>query len=148
MNSGLRKKNVEIENSDDEEELRKSVGANNLELENQLRERQNKVQSSLSRGDLSQALKHVLENPPLGNCDLSLKEKNLSLVLSVLTTAKPSDIPIDSNWDLETLAKYIYKGMEHPDKFNPQNLLLWHEKVTEIGGVGLLGRVLTDIRTA
>jgi actin related protein 2/3 complex subunit 5 len=48
---------------------------------------------------------------------------------------------------LDTLMKYIYKGMAFPSQFNSANLLSWHEKTLEVAGVGSIVRVLTDRRT-
>ena len=45
---------------------------------------------------------------------------------------------------LDVLMKYIYRGFEKPSEKSSNVLLLWHEKVYNIGGVGCIVRVLTD----
>ena len=45
---------------------------------------------------------------------------------------------------LDVLMKYIYRGFEHPSEGSSATLLLWHEKVYNVAGVGCIVRVLTD----
>jgi len=49
----------------------------------------------------------------------------------------------------DTLMKYLYKGMAMPGwgDVSGSVLLGWHEKLTEIAGVGCIVRVMTDRRT-
>jgi len=44
----------------------------------------------------------------------------------------------------DILMKYIYRGMASPDLYNSAVLLNWHERVTEVAGVGCIVRVITD----
>lgn len=93
------------------------------------------------------ALRASLENPPLGSSSAQLKAKNLALVISVLNSIKPADFAVEQ-FDVDTICKYVYKGMEFPETYNTSTLLAWHEKLVQVGGIGLLVRVLTDERTA
>ena len=44
----------------------------------------------------------------------------------------------------DILMRYIYRGFEIPSEGSSGHLLIWHEKVFEISGVGSIVRVLTD----
>lgn len=74
----------------------------------------------------------------------------MNLTLRVILSIKPSQIEeivnsLDSNL-LDTLMKYVYKGFETPSEGSSGLLLLWHEKIYNIGGVGCIVRVLSDTR--
>lgn len=45
---------------------------------------------------------------------------------------------------IDVLMKYIYRGFEIPSKDSSSHLLLWHEKVYSINGIGSIVRVFTD----
>lgn len=47
---------------------------------------------------------------------------------------------------LDILMKYVYKGFENPSEGSSGHLLVWHEKVYNLGGVGCIIRVLSDTR--
>lgn len=49
---------------------------------------------------------------------------------------------------IDVLMKYIYKGFESPSEGSSGNLLVWHEKVYNVGGVGCIVRVLADSKRA
>lgn len=74
----------------------------------------------------------------------------MNLTLRVLLSIKPSQIEeaVNSlNSDLiDVLMKYVYKGFEFPSEGSSGHLLLWHEKIYNIGGVGCIVRVLSDAR--
>lgn len=80
------------------------------------------------------------------------KENAVSLTLRVLLAIKPSQIEeaVNSlNPDLiDVLMKYIYRGFEYPSEGSSGHLLVWHEKVFSVGGVGCIVRVLSDTRRA
>lgn len=70
--------------------------------------------------------------------------------MKVILSIKPSQIEeivnsLDSNL-LDTLMKYVYKGFEAPSEGSSGLLLLWHEKIYNIVGVGCIVRVLSDTR--
>lgn len=78
------------------------------------------------------------------------KDNALNLTLSVLLSIKPSQIEeAVSSLDmdlLDVLMKYVYKGFENPSEGSSGHLLVWHEKVYNVGGVGCIVRVLSDNR--
>lgn len=79
-----------------------------------------------------------------------MQENALNLTLRVMLSIKPSQIEeivnsLDSNL-LDTLMKYVYKGFETPSEGSSGLLLLWHEKIYNLGGVGCIVRVLSDTR--
>lgn len=49
---------------------------------------------------------------------------------------------------VDVLMKYIYRGFEIPSEGSSGNLLVWHEKVYNVGGVGCIIRVLADSKRA
>lgn len=49
---------------------------------------------------------------------------------------------------IDVLMKYIYRGFEMPSEKSSGHLLMWHEKVYAVGGVGSIVRVLTDGKRA
>lgn len=68
----------------------------------------------------------------------------------MILSIKPSQIEeivnsLDSNL-LDTLLKYVYKGFETPSEGSSGLLLLWHEKIYNLSGVGCIIRVLSDTR--
>ncbi|XP_044268526.1 actin-related protein 2/3 complex subunit 5-B [Tribolium madens] len=110
------------------------------------------VNSLLQKGKHVEALKAVLVNAPLGSKNQQIKENAVNLTLRVLLAIKPSQIEeaVNSlNPDLiDVLMKYIYRGFEYPSEGSSGHLLVWHEKVFNVGGVGCIVRVLSDTRRA
>lgn len=49
---------------------------------------------------------------------------------------------------IDVLMKYIYRGFEIPTDGSSGHLLLWHEKVYNVGGVGCIVRVFADSKRA
>nr|CAI5848344.1 unnamed protein product [Callosobruchus analis] len=99
---------------------------------------------------LLEALRTVLINAPVGVKNQQIKENALTLALKVILSIKTSQIDdvlsgLDSEL-LDTLMKYIYKGFEYPSEGSSGHLLLWHEKIYNIAGVGCIVRVLADRR--
>ncbi|XP_063902291.1 actin-related protein 2/3 complex subunit 5-B [Zophobas morio] len=113
---------------------------------------ENEVNSLLQKGKYMEALKSVLSNAPLGSKNQQVKENAVNLTLRVLLAVKPSQIEEAVNSlspDLiDILMKYIYRGFEYPSEGSSGHLLIWHEKVYNIGGVGCIVRVLSDTRRA
>ncbi|KAF7266285.1 actin-related protein 2/3 complex, subunit 5 [Rhynchophorus ferrugineus] len=111
---------------------------------------ENEVKNLLQKGKLIDALKVVLMNAPLGSKNQQIKENALNLTLRVLLSIKPSQIEeavnsLDIDL-LDILMKYVYKGFENPSEGSSGHLLVWHEKVYNVGGVGCIIRVLSDTR--
>ncbi|KAF3930694.1 hypothetical protein ABW19_dt0208423 [Dactylella cylindrospora] len=119
----------------------------------------------LQRGENTEALRVALEQVPYG-ADEAGKDLHCTTVVEILGSIKQSEMSatlnaIYSSSDagselLDTLMKYLYKGMARKDA--PQVgaggasggmsvLLSWHEKVVEIAGLGSIVRVMTDRRT-
>ena len=54
----------------------------------------------------------------------------MEALTSVKTAAEIGSIAKDLSVDqIDTLMKYIYKGMSKPESYNAATLLTWHEKV-------------------
>ncbi|XP_056632072.1 actin-related protein 2/3 complex subunit 5-C [Diorhabda carinulata] len=111
---------------------------------------ENEVNSLLQKGKQLDALKVVLNNAPLGIKNQQIKENAFNLAFKVLIAIKPSQIEevvnsLDAD-SLDTLMKYVYKGFEYPSEGSSGHLLLWHEKIYNIAGVGCIVRVLSDTR--
>ncbi|XP_008193030.2 actin-related protein 2/3 complex subunit 5-B [Tribolium castaneum] len=113
---------------------------------------ESEVNGLLQKGKHLEALKAVLVNAPLGSKNQQIKENAVNLTLRVLLAIKPSQIEeaVNSlNPDLvDVLMKYIYRGFEYPSEGSSGHLLVWHEKVFNVGGVGCIVRVLSDTRRA
>ncbi|CAG8694833.1 14506_t:CDS:2, partial [Ambispora leptoticha] len=109
------------------------------------------VRNLLQRGNASNALIIAIDNPPYGLDRDNAKELNVKIVMEVLNSIKTTDIPsvvkMLSSDQQDTLMKYIYRGMETPKSYPSAILLNWHEKLTEIAGVGCIVRVITDRKT-
>ncbi|XP_023329922.1 actin-related protein 2/3 complex subunit 5 [Eurytemora carolleeae] len=106
------------------------------------------VMALLAQNKQAEALKHVLSNAPLGSNNQAVRDASFSLVLRVLLSFKTSQIDeAVKQLDNETrdiLMKYIYRGFEVPSEGSSIQLLVWHEKVFALSGVGSIVRVLTD----
>jgi len=110
------------------------------------------VRNFLSRSDIAGALNMILEEPPYGPQVEDAKNLNLQTLVTVLNSTKATEIPGIikglSQDAQDTLMKYLYKGMAMPGwgDVSGSVLLGWHEKLTEIAGVGCIVRVMTDRR--
>ncbi|XP_050361544.1 actin-related protein 2/3 complex subunit 5-B [Nymphalis io] len=102
-------------------------------------------------GRYIEALKHVLNNAPLGSSNQQIKDNALTLTLKVLLAIKSAQIEEAvatlSQDDIDILMKYIYRGFEYPSEGSSGHLLLWHEKAFNVGGSGSIVRVLSDRMT-
>lgn len=113
---------------------------------------ENEVNSLLQKGKHVDALKIVLNNAPLGSKNPQIKENALNLTLRVMLSIKPPQIEEAvkslSPELLDVLMKYVYKGFESPSEGSSGHLLLWHDKVYNLAGVGCIVRVISDTRRA
>ena len=72
--------------------------------------------------------------------------------MRIMTSVKQNQIDeavksLDSD-SRDVLMKFIYKGFEVPCKDSSAQLLVWHEKIFNMAGVGSVVRVLVDKRRA
>jgi actin related protein 2/3 complex subunit 5 len=114
-----------------------SAGPNDTEL-----------QAMLAKNRNADALSYVLSNAPLNNKNQAVKDRALQAVLRVLLSFKAAEIDaalgsLDQT-KLDVLMKYIYRGFELPSEGSSAQLLVWHDKVFAVGGLGSIVRTLTD----
>lgn len=116
------------------------------EFQQSLDARQREVNNALNTGNPGRALSAALQDPPLGCKNQQIRDASTQAVVNVLTSVKDADMQknIDalSPTDLDTLMKYIYRGLE--DGENSTSLLKWHEAVTKKGGLGCIVRALAE----
>ena len=106
------------------------------------------ITSLLASNKPVEALTHLLSGATLGIKDQSARAASLTLAMRVLVAIKPSQIEeavgqLD-NENRDILMKFIYRGFEVPSEGSSAHLLIWHEKVFAVAGVGSIVRVLTD----
>lgn len=78
----------------------------------------------------------------------AVKDAAHQLAMKVMSAFKSGDIEraVKSleRTELDMLMKYIYRGFDTPGENSSAQLLVWHEKVFQVGGTGCILRVLTD----
>lgn len=106
------------------------------------------VKKLLQSGKKAEALRSLLSCAPINTRNQMIKDRAADLMQQVLMTTKSSEIDkvIESLEPelIDILMKYIYRGFESPSEGSSGHLLVWHEKVFALGGVGSIVRVLTD----
>lgn len=112
---------------------------------------ESQVKQLLQSGKGAEALAAALARPPYGSSD-QVKDAQLKVVLSVLTTVRASEIaPIVEGLDTTArvvLVKYLYKAMGVPTgQANGSVLLSWLERAVEYGGQVAVVRHITDRRS-
>ena len=112
---------------------------------------QSEIEALLSAGNAAEALNHVLGKTALGIKDPESREANQAAAVKVLLAIKTSQIEgavaeLDNEYR-DILMKIIYRGFENPSEGSSGHLLMWHEKVFAVSGVGSIVRVLTDKKT-
>merc|ERR1712215_278213 len=112
----------------------------------------NQINSLLNANKNVEALKVFLAGSPLTRKDPDAKVASLYLAVRILMSIKVSQIEqavseldIDS---MDVLMKFIYKAFEVPRDGSSGRLLIWHEKIFDVTGVGSVVRVLTDKKRA
>ncbi|KAJ2996818.1 Apoptosis-inducing factor 2, partial [Globomyces sp. JEL0801] len=105
------------------------------DLENISNVKTQDVRNYLQRGDFVNALARALDQPCYGGAEVEpLKNIAMQNIFQVLSSIRPTDIPqivgLLNSQQIDTLVKYIYKGLASPAVFNSNILLSWHEKVT------------------
>lgn len=119
-------------------------------------ERSAAVDASLRSNDYAGALQEALKNPPLGTSDASIKEANALVVIRTIT-AVARGLGVDKGMEsvvnslsadqIDTLSKYIYRGLSECGGQDSGLLLKTINLVTKTRGLGTVARVLTDKRT-
>jgi len=109
------------------------------------------VESLLAEGKAGEALSRVLTTTSLGIKNKETREANLGAAMRVMMAIKTSQIEgavaeLD-NENRDILMKIIYRGFENPSEGSSGQLLVWHEKVFAVSGVGSIVRVMTDKKT-
>ncbi|GAA5993003.1 hypothetical protein JCM10908_000792 [Rhodotorula pacifica] len=114
------------------------------------------VRGLVQRGDTAGALQEALK---VGGCPYGedadpqirqAKATALATVLAILNSTRSTDIPdlvqnLSSDQQL-WLMKYLYKAMESLGDTSGNVVLGWHEKLTEVAGIGCIVRVMSDRR--
>ncbi|KAK4686136.1 actin related protein 2/3 complex, subunit 5, partial [Tremellales sp. Uapishka_1] len=108
----------------------------------------------ISRGDIGGALNLILTDPPYGEGVDEAKHLTTSALLLILNSTRAAEIPSLLKGlgepQQDRLMAYLYKGMAAlgaSTDISGSVLLTWHEKLTEVAGVGCIVRVMTDRRT-
>ncbi|RXK35997.1 arp2/3 complex 16 kDa subunit [Tremella mesenterica] len=108
----------------------------------------------INRGDIAGALNQILTDPPYGEGMEEARNLTTQALLLILNSTRATDIPgILKNLkqdQQDRLMAYLYKGMAALGQgadISGSVLLTWHEKLTEVAGVGCIVRVMTDRRT-
>lgn len=109
---------------------------------------ENEILTLLSQGKNDEALISVLKSAPLGCKNQQVKDSALNLTLKVLLSTKSNQIdkclaPLNGDL-LDILMKYIYRGFETPTEGSSSHLLIWHEKVFSVNGIGSIVRAFSD----
>ncbi|EFN82914.1 Actin-related protein 2/3 complex subunit 5, partial [Harpegnathos saltator] len=104
------------------------------------------------KGKNAEALISVLKSAPLECKNQQIKDSARNLTQKVLLSIKSNQIDdclAQLDRDLvDVLMKYIYRGFEIPTEGSSSHLLIWHEKVFNISGVGCIVRVFSDSKRA
>ncbi|XP_012274086.1 actin-related protein 2/3 complex subunit 5 [Orussus abietinus] len=113
---------------------------------------EHEIQTLLNQGKNAEALAYVLATAPLGCKNQLVKDSARNLTQKVLLSIKSNQMDeclVQLDRDLiDVLMKYIYRGFEIPIEGSSAHLLIWHEKVYNIAGLGSIVRVLSDSKRA
>ena len=109
------------------------------------------IESLLAAGKATEALSHVLATTGLGIKSKETRDASLGAAMRVMIAIKTSQIESAvaelDNENRDILMKVIYRGFENPSEGSSGHLLVWHEKVFAVSGVGSIVRVMTDKKT-
>ncbi|KAG7530982.1 hypothetical protein FFLO_04653 [Filobasidium floriforme] len=115
--------------------------------------RSGEVRGLVSKGDIASALNVILTDCPYGEDVDEAKDITTSALLLILNSTRSTDISNLvkglSGDHQDRLMAYLYKGMANlgeKSEISGSVLLSWHEKLTEVAGVGCIVRVMTDRR--
>jgi len=154
MEGAFRKVDIDIYDEDvlQETELYAADPRDPAAVLDDAKQRQTAVRSLLAKNDIPGALSVILDDAPYGPNVEEAKVITLQTLLTILNTTKATEITgvikalsLDTQ---DTLMKYLYKGMAMPGwgDVSGSVLLGWHEKLTEVAGVGCIVRTMTDRR--
>ncbi|KAF8957658.1 actin-related protein ARPC5 [Flammula alnicola] len=154
MDQAFRKIDIDQYDEDvlQESELYEADPRDPAEVLEDAKQRQTAVRSMLAQNDIPGALTVILDNAPYGPNVDEAKFITLQTLLTILNTTKSTEITgVIKSLSLDTqdtLMKYLYKGMAMPGwgDISGSVLLGWHEKLTEVAGVGCIVRTMTDRR--
>ncbi|KAF4586141.1 hypothetical protein EYR38_010415 [Pleurotus pulmonarius] len=146
MDTAFRKIDIDIYDEDvlQDSELYEPFPQDAAQALDEAKQRQSAVRSALAKGDVPGALSIALENAPYGPNVEDAKVLTLQTILTILNSTKSTEVSAVikalSQDSQDALMKYLYKGMAMPGwgDISGSVLLGWHEKLTEIAGVGLL----------
>jgi actin related protein 2/3 complex subunit 5 len=103
-------------------------------------------------GNLTQALKVALADPPYQTKTDSVKAGSYEVVAKVLLAVKEADIERIVNeitlQECDVLMKYLYRGLGQPAKKHEtyQHLLKWHPIVLKRAGQASIMRAISEVR--
>ncbi|KJA22664.1 hypothetical protein HYPSUDRAFT_138804 [Hypholoma sublateritium FD-334 SS-4] len=154
MEGAFRKVDIDIYDEDvlQETELYAADSRDPAAVLDDAKQRQTAVRSLLAKNDIPGALSVILDDAPYGPNVEEAKVITLQTLLTILNTTKATEITgVIKSLSLDTqdtLMKYLYKGMAMPGwgDVSGSVLLGWHEKLTEVAGVGCIVRTMTDRR--
>ncbi|KAJ8518958.1 hypothetical protein ONZ45_g4021 [Pleurotus djamor] len=155
MDTAFRKIDIDAYDEDvlQESELYEPYPQDASQALEEAKQRQSAVRSALAKNDTAGALGIALDNAPYGPNVEDAKVVTLQTILTILNSTKSTEVtPVIkalSQDSQDALMKYLYKGMAMPGwgDISGSVLLVWHEKLTEIAGVGCIVRTMTDRRT-
>lgn len=103
------------------------------------------IKRLLDSGKRIEAVRCLLSSSPFNQVNRDLM---LQLLLSVKSSEMDRVIEGLEPELIDRLMKYIYRGFETPSEGSSGHLLIWHDKVFAVGGVGSVVRVITDKKRA
>ncbi|CAD6216324.1 GSCOCG00004477001-RA-CDS [Cotesia congregata] len=116
--------------------------------ENNFKEEEADASLTGTTGKHAEALISALKAAPLESKNQQVKDNARNVTQKILLSIKSNqmdDVIAQLDRELmDVLMKYIYRGFEIPSKDSSSHLLLWHEKVYSISGIGSIVRVFTD----
>ena len=108
-------------------------------------------ESGIRSGNIAEVLPQILENPPIGCKDDSLKERNAAAVLQLISSVKdvkPEVLDALSSDQLDILLRYVYRGLGASENKNAtfvptsQCMFKWFDAIVKKGGDGCVVRAV------
>lgn len=102
------------------------------------------------RGQAGLAVAKGLEENIANTKNQVLREKCVQAILEALLAVKATEMAgLVKNLrqpEVDSLMRFIYRGLSQPETYNSNVLLQWHAQATEVGGLGCIERVLVSRR--